>query len=254
MKTNYHTHTYRCGHAIGHEEEYIKKAIESGYKIMGFAEHTPHLEGGRVDMRMRMDDLLTYSQSIRSLKEKYADQITIYVGLECEYFEEMLDTYRKWLDEKVVDYLIFGNHYDKFYGFYFGNTRNELVLKKYIDLAIKGLETGLFKYLAHPDLFMRGYPTFDDKCVALSTELCLKAKELDIPLEYNLGGLRYQKRLRDREYYPHDKFFEIAAKVGNKVIIGGDFHAPDEIIDDYYDEVKEKLINMGCNVIETLEI
>ena len=28
MKNNYHTHTPRCNHAVGSEEEYVEKAIE----------------------------------------------------------------------------------------------------------------------------------------------------------------------------------------------------------------------------------
>ncbi len=31
-KVNYHTHTYRCHHALGNEEEYVQKAIEAALK------------------------------------------------------------------------------------------------------------------------------------------------------------------------------------------------------------------------------
>ena len=30
MDYNYHTHTSRCGHATGSDEEYVKRAIEQG--------------------------------------------------------------------------------------------------------------------------------------------------------------------------------------------------------------------------------
>ena len=43
MQENYHTHTYRCRHAIGSEEEYIRKAIDGGLKVLGFSDHTPFL-------------------------------------------------------------------------------------------------------------------------------------------------------------------------------------------------------------------
>ena len=36
MLTNYHTHTTRCGHAEGTEEEYILTALRCGYKVLGF--------------------------------------------------------------------------------------------------------------------------------------------------------------------------------------------------------------------------
>ena len=40
MLANYHTHTPRCGHAIGSERQYIERAIEEGFKVLGFSDHT----------------------------------------------------------------------------------------------------------------------------------------------------------------------------------------------------------------------
>ena len=36
---NYHTHTYRCGHASGKEEDYVLAAIKLGIKRLGFSDH-----------------------------------------------------------------------------------------------------------------------------------------------------------------------------------------------------------------------
>ena len=35
-KNNYHTHTARCYHASGKDEEYVKAAIKAGIKELGF--------------------------------------------------------------------------------------------------------------------------------------------------------------------------------------------------------------------------
>ena len=43
MKQNLHTHTTRCGHACGTEDEYVRSAIEGGLKTLGFSEHCPHV-------------------------------------------------------------------------------------------------------------------------------------------------------------------------------------------------------------------
>ena len=40
-KNNYHTHTTRCMHAIGQDEEYVQAAIKAGIKKLGFSDHTP---------------------------------------------------------------------------------------------------------------------------------------------------------------------------------------------------------------------
>ena len=41
MKLDYtfHSHTFRCGHAIGDIEDYVSLAIKHGYKIYGVSDH-----------------------------------------------------------------------------------------------------------------------------------------------------------------------------------------------------------------------
>ena len=41
MKTNYHTHTYRCKHAMGNDERIVLNAIKADFDILGFSDHTP---------------------------------------------------------------------------------------------------------------------------------------------------------------------------------------------------------------------
>jgi Histidinol phosphatase and related hydrolases of the PHP family len=39
IQTNWHTHTSRCGHAVGTDEEYVQAAIQGGLKTLGFSDH-----------------------------------------------------------------------------------------------------------------------------------------------------------------------------------------------------------------------
>lgn len=41
MLANYHTHTFRCRHALGEDREYIEHAIDGGLKVLGFSDHCP---------------------------------------------------------------------------------------------------------------------------------------------------------------------------------------------------------------------
>ena len=41
MKANYHTHTQRCLHAKGAEEDYVRSALQAGMDILGFTDHAP---------------------------------------------------------------------------------------------------------------------------------------------------------------------------------------------------------------------
>ena len=63
MIANYHTHTPRCNHARGGEEEYIQNAVAGGLEILGFADHSPYWFTGAGDyystFRMRPEALPT---------------------------------------------------------------------------------------------------------------------------------------------------------------------------------------------------
>ena len=101
MKTNYHTHTYRCNHAIGNEEDYVLAAIENGYDILGFSDHTPWPYRNKdfiPSIRMRIEEFESYLNSVREVKEKYKNQIQIFCGVEAEYFPEYYDWLKKQLN------------------------------------------------------------------------------------------------------------------------------------------------------------
>ena len=41
MKANFHTHTTRCGHASGTDEDYVRAALAQGFGVLGFSDHVP---------------------------------------------------------------------------------------------------------------------------------------------------------------------------------------------------------------------
>ena len=234
MKANYHTHTSRCGHASGTDEQYVRAAIGQGFEELGFSDHVPWpYEDGfsHPGVRMNVSQLGEYLSSVRALARRYRDQIHILTGFECEYFP----AYMNWLEdmaaENKLDYLILGNHYEDNdeYGMYFGASRTADQLSRYVKSAEKGMRTGLFAYLAHPDLFMRDYgKPFDENGRAAAKELCQACKALDIPMEYNLHD-RFLSPVTHRKSYPDAHFFEIVRQEGVHVLIGVDAHEPEEI-------------------------
>ena len=70
MKTNYHTHTTRCMHATGSDEDYVLSAIKGGYQELGFSDHTPwkYHTDYVADMRMLPEELPGYARSARNTK------------------------------------------------------------------------------------------------------------------------------------------------------------------------------------------
>lgn len=258
MKANYHTHTTRCHHAVGADEDYVLSAIKGGFDEIGFSDHTPwnYDTDFVAHMRMRLSDFEDYKRSVLALKEKYKDQISIKFGLEVEYYEKYMPWLINFLKEQQVDYIIFGNHYYKTdeKKVYFGTacTRPEY-LEIYAEECVNGLRTGLYSYLAHPDLFMRGCPRFDENCERISYRICEEAKALDIPLEYNLAGLEYNI-INGVKQYPHDKFWEIAAKVGCKAIIGVDAHNNKALESQiYWDYATQFLQDLGLEIVDHID-
>lgn len=228
MTANYHTHTPRCRHAHGTEREYIETAIERGLKVLGFADHVPQLFPGDYYSTYRMYPAETenYVKTLTDLKNEYKNDIEILIGFETEYFPEIFPKLLEHLAPYDIDYFILGQHYiDNEYDtqIYSGiPNSNEAHLKKYVDGILEGLATGKFSYVAHPDLFhFDGSNEVFDKHYR---RLCKGAKKLDIPLEINFLGLRTNR------HYPSERFYRIAAEVGNSFIFGCDAHEPNEIL------------------------
>ncbi|MEG1474571.1 MAG: histidinol-phosphatase [Longicatena sp.] len=258
QKTNYHMHTKRCMHASKSDEEYVISAIKNGYTEIGFSDHTPWKYNSNyvANMRMPLSQFDEYYASISKLKEKYKDQINIKIGLECEYFPAYMPWLKQFLIEKEVDYIIFGNHYYKSdeNRVYFGTAcESEDMMVAYVDEAIAGMQTGLYSYLCHPDLFMRGRRVFDDVAKRESIRLCESAKQYAIPLEYNLAGAQYND-VMDTMQYPHTEFWKIAATIGNEAIIGVDAHEPYAMEHDTYRKAGITLLeSLGIKIIDSLE-
>lgn len=257
---NYHSHTTRCMHAAGTEEEYVQQAIRSGFEILGFADHGawPYKSDFVASMRMRVDELQGYVDTVKGLREKYAGQIKIHLAMESEAFPEFYPWLREIREAMGMDYLILGNHYDttdEGGGPYFGKCTGAGQAYRYMETTIAGMESGLFAYIAHPDLFLHRYPAFDDAARRVCREICEAAKRLDMPLEYNLLG--HKRQPVSRSYgcvgYTSPEFWQIAAETGNRAIIGVDAHAPEDLnCMALYREARGILKNLNIPVMDVL--
>jgi histidinol-phosphatase (PHP family) len=110
---------------------------------------------------------------------------------------------------------------------------NSKDLNKYIDQTIEGMRSGLFSFLAHPDLFMKGYKEWDEQSSSCLQAILDAAVDLNLPIEVNgLGmsrtpnetshGMRYQ--------YPYVEFWEMVSRTKVPVICNADAHDPHDVI------------------------
>lgn len=259
MKANFHTHTYRCGHAQGHEREYVEAAVQAGFEQLGFSDHTPWPREGdqRFGVGMDIEELDGYVKSLRELRAEYAPKLDLKIGLECEYFRK----YRSWLKDAIaelqLDYVILGNHFNggETQGEYFGNTTDAAGALRYLRMTVEGMETGMYAYLAHPELFLRAQPEWNRDMANVCRELCRAANDLRMPVEYNLEGVRSQRRHGQPGIaYPNRHFWDIAAEEGCTAIIGYDAHGPEILLDDADFESARRLIDveLGMKRIDSI--
>lgn len=228
LTESYHTHTSRCKHALGAEEDYIRVAIERGVLRLGFSDHTPYPCAPNYvsPVRMTMSETAEYFDTLLTLREKYREKIDILIGFETEYYPAFFDALTDFYRRFPVDYLILGQHRigseslpgDKDC---FSPHDSYAEYRQYTDQVIDGIKTGLFTYVAHPDCFhFTGDPALYRK---EAERIVLCAKAAGLPLEINLQGFTLGRR------YPDPMFWEVAAEVGCTAVLGCDAHTPNRV-------------------------
>lgn len=231
---NYHTHTYRSGHSeYVSDEEILESARQAGISMLGFSEHVPNtdLELPDEDHRMLLSEVDDYIASINKLKQENTD-MTILVGFETE-FDPMKEAFLGEMREKV-DYMILGQHFVKDGMQMVPQKGNPNYPLEYAKMVCKGIDSGLFDIVAHPDHFMSLRDTisddnralYEENCIKASHMICQKAAEMGIPLEINLSPALNDQILHDGNLaYPHPLFWTIAREYDVKVLKGIDAHS-----------------------------
>ena len=258
MIANYHTHTARCMHAFGTDEEYVEKAVAEELKILGFSDHAPftYRDGYVSSYKMTLDGANEYFSSINSLREKYSDKIEIKIGYEAEYYPELWsDTLEAW-KKCPPEYLILGQHFidfecqngvkgDHSYR-QFGHPDRERVTK-YVNRVIEGLATERFSCLAHPD--MVSFSGDADFFLSEMERLIEATRKYGVPFEFNLLGFS------EGRTYPREDFWRLAGSLGCSAVIGCDAHEPRRVADKKeLSNARAILASCGVKILDTIEL
>ena len=120
-------------------------------------------------------------------------------------------------------------------------------LVRVVDQMLDAMYTGVFTYVAHPDLLrFEG----DDRLYRQQMRRVVQAaKRCGLPLEINLHGVSIER------HYPDERFWELVAEEGGTAILGRDAHSPEEFLQQ---DTERKMLDMvhrlGLNLVDTIPL
>jgi histidinol-phosphatase (PHP family) len=247
MLTNHHTHSlYSDGSS--QPEEYILAAIEKGFNLLGFTEHSPLPFENTFSFKKENRD--EYVELMKTLKQKYSSQIAMYSGMEMDYIPCMSDSFGKVRSEYKLDYLIGSVHlvkpdntdelwftdgpdyktYDKGLNELFGADIRKAVTRYYQQLN-EMIETQQIEIIGHFDKIKmhnrdRFFKEEEDWYRALVTETLELIQDRDIIVEVNTRGIYKQ---RSETTYPGLDILKQIKAMRIPVMVNSDAHKPHEL-------------------------
>ncbi|GAB2570524.1 histidinol-phosphatase HisJ family protein [Gracilibacillus alcaliphilus] len=251
MKFDLHNHHYRCGHAEGNIEDYIKAAIERGLSYIGIADHSPYFYSEEDQLypgiAMAKSEFPNYVKEVLDLKKKYQGKIHVLLGMESDYFPSYEELYQKMYSPYPFDYIIGSVHYVEGInifarGRWNGLNEEERIAEKelYYKLIQQSARSGLFQILGHIDAMKGFYPKFSQIETPIIEETLQVIAQEGVAIEVNTSG-----KMKDcGGWYPSHEILERACYYGVDISFGSDAHVPERIGDEY-EEVQQTLREIG---------
>lgn len=264
--SNYHTHCTFCD-GKGEPEDYVKKAVSLDFHSLGFSSHSPTPISR--NWEIREEHLNKYVETIKSLKEKYKNEIQIYCGLEIDYIPGIITPDSPMFDKLNLDYKIGSVHFvkNKNTGGYLPVDGSKEQYKEIIEDFFKGdveaftseyyglirdmVSKHKFDILGHFDLIRKNnkdgiYFTEKEDWYKKQVFKTLEAvKNSGVILEVNTGGI-------GRKYldtpYPSFWVLKKCRELNIPITLDSDAHSP-ENIDTYFKESLDLIKSAGYKEI-----
>lgn len=265
--SNYHSHSTFCD-GRSSMEEFVKFAIAKGLKKYGFSSHAPLPFD--THWNMKLDDFADYQAEFYRLREKYASDIELYIGLEIDYINNFFKARNDLYATSHFDYLIGSIHFmdqlpngkywcvdgpfDDFNAglqtLFSGDIRQ--ATERFFEISKLMIRNDGFNIVGHVDKIALngvGYAGFDITAAWYKNqmgEVLQLIKDKGLILEINT------KSLTDKGItYPDMQFFPLINELQIPVVVNSDCHYPTKIIDGFEPTFK-MLKQAGLNTMYQL--
>lgn len=260
FQSNWHTHNRRCGHARGDFIDYAKAARHAGISVLGISDHCPIPDNRDFEVRMEYTELPGYIDGFRSARDSVPG-VELHLGVELEHYRDILPSYAEKLLSLGVEYIVGAPHFfmsadDEKISSWFKIAERDQPRRalEYGDFVVEMIESGLYAFIAHPDLIGCFCDRWLPECETAARGIAHAARNGGIPLEINTSG--YSKPWKTdtgtgmtRPQYPWEPFWKTVAEEGATVMVNSDAHAP-ELIAQHFDEASALCRRCGIQPVE----
>ena len=270
FNSNFHSHCTFCdGRNL--PEDFVKAAIANRFRAYGFSSHSPL--PFETCWNMSKTDMPDYLAEIKRLKNQYAGDIELYLGLEIDYLDTSYNAAIPYFQSLPLDYSISSIHFlpsqhtplnenrvciDGHYrdfetglnSYFGGNIRR--ITDFFFETSMQMVEIGGFDIVGHIDkIYMNGikHPGFDLQAGWYQKPFL---QLLDLIAEKGcIVEINCKNNVRKSQTFPHITSYKELRKRHIPVIVNSDCHQPD-LINDGREEALALLQEAGYKVTTEL--
>ena len=229
-----HMHCNFSGDSDALPEDMIKAGIAHGLSGICFTDHLDY--DYPEEPNIFLLDFDNYFKVLSDLKEKYADKISVHIGIELGLQTQAAGQNLAVTEKYPFDFIIGSshvvNHMDPYYPEFFAGRDEDAAYMEYFESVLENINSGVdFDVYGHIDYVVRygpnknaffTYEKFKDIIDEILTQLISKGKGIEV----NTGGFKYGLGHPN----PTEDIIKRYRELGGEIItMGADAHVPEYV-------------------------
>lgn len=229
-----HMHCNFSGDSDALPEDMIKASIAHGLSGICFTDHLDY--DYPEEPNIFLLDFDNYFKALSDLREKYADKISVNIGIELGLQPQAVGQNLAVAEKYPFDFIIGSshvvNHMDPYYPEFFAGRDEDAAYMEYFESVLENINSGVdFDVYGHIDYVVRygpnknafyTYEKFKDIIDEILTQLISKGKGIEV----NTGGFKYGLGHPN----PTEDIIKRYRELGGEIItMGADAHVPEYV-------------------------